>query len=99
MKATDIDRFSIPDVQDTEPIEMMVARMRKGITLECSGLLRRTRIAHAASRAANPVRIRAWESRITRIIETNASTFSLEELERLQRECRMLSDEIGRFEA
>ncbi len=98
MKATEIDRFSIPDVQDAEPIETLVARLRKGITSECSVLLRRTK-AHAAVPSAGSFRIKLWESRISRIIESNASTFDIGELRRLRRECVLLSDEIGRFEA
>jgi hypothetical protein len=99
MKATGFDRFSVPDVGDAEPIETIVARLRKGITSECSGLLRRTRKANAAAPSVGSFRIRLWESRINRIIEANAGTFSIDELRRLRRDCQDLSLEIGRFEA
>jgi hypothetical protein len=98
MKATEIDRFSIPDVQDAESIETLVARLRKGISSECSALIMRMK-AHARAPSAGSFRIKVWESRINRIIESNASTFDIGELRRLRRECVVLSDEIGRFEA
>ncbi|MFH0884383.1 MAG: hypothetical protein V1861_01600 [Candidatus Micrarchaeota archaeon] len=75
-----------------------MARLRKGISSECSVLLRRTK-AHATAPSAGSFRIRVWESKINRIIELNASTFDISELHRLRRECVVLSDEIGRFEA
>lgn len=98
MKATETDRFSIPDVQGAEPIEALLARLRRGISSECSVLLRRAK-AHARAPSAGSFRIRAWEGRISRIIESNASTFDIGELRRLKRECVVLSDEISRFEA
>ncbi|MCI0503696.1 hypothetical protein L0Y65_03210 [Candidatus Micrarchaeota archaeon] len=99
MKATEMDRFSVPDVQDAEPIEAIVARMRKSVSSECSGLLRRSKAACAVYPAAGRPRARAWEGRISRIIEANASTFSIDELKGLLRECQDLSVEISRFEA
>jgi hypothetical protein len=85
-------RFSVPDVPGTEPIESIVARLRRDIAAECSGLLRRAKTA-GASRSGT-YRARVWESRISRIIESNATTFSIGELRRLKRECTMLSQEL-----
>lgn len=99
MRATVLDRFSVPDAGDAEPIESIVARLRKGISSECSGLLRRAKIAGAAARSVGSFRIRLWESRISRIMEANAGTFSIYELRRLRRDCQDLSLEICRFEA
>ena len=98
MKATGLDRFSVPDVEDAEPIETIVARLRRGISSECSGLLRRTRNAGAAARNVGSFRIRQWETRINRIIEANAGTFSIDDLRRLRRDCQDLSMEMGRFD-
>jgi len=82
------DRFSIPDVQHAVPIEDMVARMRKDIMSECAGLLKRTKTAGASMRA------RRWESRISRIIETQATTYCISDLKKLKSECRSLSQEL-----
>ena len=99
LMATDIGRLMVPDVQNTVPIEWMVASLRKDISSECSGLLRRTRSTSLARATSAPRRIRLWERRISNIIGANASTYSIEELRRLRRECRALSEEMGRFEA
>ncbi len=97
--ATDIDRYCVPEVQGIEPIEEMVARLRKDISSECSGLLRKTRTASLVSAASGPRRAKLWEGRINGIIEANASTYSIEELRRLRRECSAIREEISRFEA
>jgi len=83
------DRFAIPDVHE-EPIVDIVARMKKGISAECSGLLRR-------AKKGGTNRSRLWESRINRILEANSGTFSIDELEGLRKDCRHLSEELGRF--
>ncbi len=97
MKATGIDRFSIPDAQGAEPIEDQVARMRKDISSECAGLLRRTRESGASRGNAGEYRLKLWESRINRIIEVQAGTFSIEELKSLRKDCDALSKEIQRL--
>lgn len=92
-----MDRFTIPEVRDAEPIVGMVARLRKDIVSECAELLRRARKANADSRGAASYRVRRWEGRINRILEANATTFSIGELRRLRKECTALSDELGRL--
>ncbi|MEW6035407.1 MAG: hypothetical protein AB1529_02230 [Candidatus Micrarchaeota archaeon] len=88
-------RFAIPDVPGTEPIESIVARLRRDIASDCSGLLRRAKTARVSQ--AGSYRARVWESRICRIIEANATTFSILELRRLKRECTVLSQELRGF--
>jgi hypothetical protein len=98
MKANGIDRFAIPDAQGAEPIEDLVARLRRDISSECAVLLKRTRRVNAASDKIGSFRLKLWESRINRIIEAQASTFSIDELEGLRRDCDALSEELGRFD-
>lgn len=93
----DLDPFTIPDVENAEPIEDMVARLRKNISSECSVLLKRTRRAGAGK--LESIRARRFESKINSIIEAQAATFSIDELERLLRECGELSQELCRFES
>jgi len=97
--ATDIDRYSMPDVQGIEPIDTMLARLRKDISSECSGLLRKTRMTSLVSVESGSRRAKLWEGRINGIIEANASTYSIEELRRLRRECSAIRKEMSRFEA
>ncbi|MFH0737639.1 MAG: hypothetical protein V1827_03725 [Candidatus Micrarchaeota archaeon] len=85
----EVDRYAIPEVAE-EPIEDIVARMRKCITTECSDLLKR-------ARKGGSNRSRLWESRINRIIEANSGTFSIDTLEGLKKECQTLSEELDRF--
>jgi len=89
------DRFSIPDAEGLEPIENIVARMRKDISSECADLLRRAK----KSGSAGALRARTFETRINRIIEAQAATYSIEELKKLRKDCTVLSSELGRFES
>lgn len=89
------DRFSIPDASGTEPIEDIVARLKRDISNDCAGLFKKLRMANALS-GSNDIRLRRFESRINRIIEAQSATYSIEELEKLKKECSLLSDEIGR---
>lgn len=99
MKASEIDRFTIPNIQDTEPIEELVAKLRRNICSECTGLLRKARMINAASAKTSSFNLRLWESRINRILEAQANTFSIEELQQLRRDCEMLVQELRRFES
>jgi hypothetical protein len=90
------DRYAVPDVQDTVPIDSMINAIRKKIDFDCSILLQQARKISATK---SNFSLKLWESRITHIKEAQKATFSLDELKDLNAQCQVISDQLGQFRA
>ncbi|MFH1785246.1 MAG: hypothetical protein ABH842_02365 [Candidatus Micrarchaeota archaeon] len=88
------DRYSVPDVQDAVPIEIIIDNLRKKIDFDCSILLQQARRINQTKRNFS---LKVWESKIVTIREAQRSTFSIEELNKLKGQCQVLSDQLGQF--
>lgn len=85
------------DMQDAVPIETTIGNLRKDIETKCTALLQRARTINAATHGSGPFRLRFWENRIGQVRNAQMTTFSIQELRHLKRQCQTISHEMEEF--
>jgi phage terminase small subunit len=88
------DKFAIPDVKETMPIENVIADLRKDITIECADILRKSRELNVKTQGTKKTRVRDVEIRVNQIVSASKTSFNINELKQLKRQCQTISHEL-----